>query len=129
MVDDNNQEPITVELSPAPIKNNSLTQIPRRHWAEENRASVMNWLTFNGKDLLDIALSAVLYVCAPMFSASILLGAETVLTPILLIVFSVAVAVILSGAIWLIKVVPESTALVLGRLVLIAIGLLLGGLL
>jgi len=121
-----NQEPITLELpTPSAI---TPTTPSRQRWVEENKSRVMDWLTFKGKEWEDVAFAAVIYVCAPMFAVSILLNLVGSI-PALLIIFITLVAVVGCIAIWLIKNVPESSALVWGRLVLITIGLILGGLL
>lgn len=95
----------------------------RKKWGEENKQRFMDYLTFKGKDLEDIAFSAVIHIAAPMFCSSLL--SEQPNNPLLLVVV-VATVLIAIAAWWLITVVPESTALVVGRLSLMAFGAALG---
>ncbi len=113
---------VIVEI-PSPLPQLT-TQRPWRG-REESKIKLLDWLSFKGKDWEDIAFSAVIYVSAPMFAASLLLSGN----PLLFCIFIVLVIVISASAKYLLDICPEASALVWGRLLLISLGLLLGGLL
>ena len=119
--DNNDNNPVEIEVqAPQALQ----TQIPpyRRKWGEENKQRVMDSLTFKDKDIEDIAFSAVIYVSGSMFCSSLLSQTANIITGI----FALAMTLVGIIAWWLIKVVPESTPLVIARIFLIAVGLTLG---
>ena len=69
MTEDN--KPIELEVSAPQALPTQITPY-RRKWGEENKQRVMDLLTFKGRDLEDIAFSAVVYVAGPMFCSSLL---------------------------------------------------------
>ena len=119
--DNNDNNPVEIEVQ-APQALQTLLTPYRRKWGEENKQRVMDSLTFKDKDIEDIAFSAVIYVSGSMFCSSLLSQTANIITGI----FAIAMTLVGIIAWWLIKVVPESTPLVIARIFLIAVGLTLG---
>ena len=124
MASDNKGDNSAIELEvQAPQALKAPVAPHRRRWSEENKLRVMDFLTFKGKDLEDIAFSAVIHIAAPMFCSSLLSQNQNSSFLLVVVIATVLIAI---AAWWLITVVPESTALVVGRLSLIAFGAVLG---
>ena len=116
---------INVDVVPANILNPN-TNTYRARWEEENRRRIMDWASFKDKDLVDVILAVVVYISAPMFVTSLGL---TFLNSALWMIVTVAVILTLLVFWWTVTVVKESLLLMVARLVLIAIGIGLGGIL
>ena len=124
MVSDNKGDNSAIELEvQAPQVLKAPVAPHRRRWSEENKLRVMDFLTFKGKDLEDISFSAVIHIAAPMFCTSLLSSQSN--NPFLLVVVVTTVLIAIASW-WVITVVPESTALGVARLSLIAFGAILG---
>ena len=119
--DNNDNNPVEIEVQAPQALQTQITPY-RRKWGEENKQRVMDSLTFKDKDIEDIAFSAVIYVSGSMFCSSLLSQTANIITGI----FALAMTLVGIIAWWLIKVVPESTPLVIARIFLIAVGLTLG---
>ena len=119
--DNNDNSPVEIEVQAPQALQTQITPY-RRKWGEENKQRVMDSLTFKDKDIEDIAFSAVIYVSGSMFCSSLLSQTANIITGI----FAIAMTLVGIIAWWLIKVVPESTPLVIARIFLIAVGLTLG---
>ncbi len=119
--------PITVEVaSPQILRNNQPIKIK---WVEANKTKVMERLTFQDKDKdwEDLIIAIVLYISAPMFITSVAFtNINETISKLLIATILIVVIIIGSVATWMIKVIPESTLLVLARLLLIGIGIVLG---
>lgn len=116
---------INVDVVPANILNPN-TNTFRARWEEENRRRIMDWASFKDKDLVDVILAVVTYISAPMFVTSLGL---TFLNPALWMVVTIAVILTILVFWWTVTVVKESLILMVARLLLIAIGIGLGGIL
>jgi hypothetical protein len=128
--DNSDNQPIELEVQ-APQALHTQTIPYRRKWGEENKQRVMDLLSFKDKDIEDIAFSAVVYISGSMFCSSLIfdgLAGSTInpVTASFIVIFAIAIALAGIIAWWLIEVVPESRVLVLGRLVLVIIGVALG---
>ncbi|MEO0935699.1 MAG: hypothetical protein AAFY21_18765 [Cyanobacteria bacterium J06641_2] len=130
--DDN--KPIELEVQAPQALQTQITPY-RRKWGEENKQRVMDLLTFKGRDLEDIAFSAVVYVAGPMFCSSLLfqnfpefthLKTINPFTTAIFLISGVVTVIVGITAWWLMQVIPESTPLVIGRLFLILLGVALG---
>ena len=119
--DNNDNNPVEIEVQAPQALQTQITPY-RRKWGEENKQRVMDSLTFKDKDIEDIAFSVVIYVSGSMFCSSLLSQTANIITGI----FAIAMTLVGIIAWWLIKVVPESTPLVIARIFLIAVGLTLG---
>ena len=119
--DNNDNSPVEIEVQAPQALQTQITPY-RRKWGEENKQRVMDSLTFKDKDIEDIAFSVVIYVSGSMFCSSLLSQTANIITGI----FAIAMTLVGIIAWWLIKVVPESTPLVIARIFLIAVGLTLG---
>ena len=119
--DNSDNSPVEIEVQAPQALQTQITPY-RRKWGEENKHRVMDSLTFKDKDIEDIAFSAVIYVSGSMFCSSLLSQTANIITGI----FAIAMTLVGIIAWWLIKVVPESTPLVIARIFLIAVGLTLG---
>ncbi len=130
--DDN--KPIELEVQAPQALQTPMTPY-RKKWGEENKQRVMDLLTFKGRDLEDIAFSAMVYVAGSMFCSSLLfqnfpeftqLKTINPFTTAIFLIFEVVTVIVGITSWWLMEVIPESTPLVIGRLFLILLGVALG---
>ena len=122
MLNDNgDNKPIELEVQAPQALPTQVTPY-RRKWGEENKQRVMDLLTFKDKDFEDVIFSAVIYISGSMFCGSFLSQATGTAT----FIFTIAIVLVGITSWWLIKVVPESTPLVIARLFLIVVGTSLG---
>lgn len=119
---ENNEKTIQIAAAPIPQSN----QIIRPQ--DITKIRITKWLTFEGKDWEDVFFSALIHLSYPLFATSVLTSTDGI-ARLLIIPYLIVVITIVSGSGWLIKQFPEMQALVWGRLIIIGIGIILGGLL
>jgi|GEM_PF-4046158 hypothetical protein len=95
---------------------------------DKTKLRIVKWLTFEDKDLQDLIFSTSTLLCFPMFSTSVLISGEG-LARLLLVPYVLAWIVVFCTVLWLVKQFPDLQPLVWGRLLVMVIGALLGGIL
>lgn len=135
MQNESENNPVEIEVQAPQALQTQITPY-RRKWGEENKQRIMDQLTFKGRDLEDVAFSAVVYLAGSMFCSSLLFQQklleypqiETInpFTAAISLIFGVVIVIVGIIAWWLMEVIPESRPLVVGRLFLILLGVALG---
>ncbi len=129
-MENNNSSKPPIEIQLPQTNNHQLSQFTyqqKRHWNEEFKYKLMEHLSFGNKHWEDVAYSALVWVSLPAFMLSIIYS-DTAISGIIAFCFSIAIAILLLIAGWLILVVPDCEVLVLIRLALLIIGIALGAL-
>lgn len=129
-MENNNSDKPPIEIQLPQTNNHSSSQFTyqqRRNWNEEFKYKLMEHLSFSNKHWEDVTYSAFVWVSLPAFMLSIIYS-NVAISGMIAFTFSIAIAIFLLIAGWLILVVPDCEVLVLIRLALLIVGIALGAL-